>query len=52
MNIPYADFYAAELGETGSVDAVSGATLKYANSSIAGGSYHDVDAVDARFAPE
>lgn len=47
MNIPYADFYAAELGENGSVDAVSGATLKYANSGLAGGSYHDVDAVDA-----
>ena len=46
MNIPYDDFYAAELGETGSVDAVSGATLKYANSGLAGGSYHDVDAVD------
>ena len=47
MNIPYADFYKAELGENGSVDAVSGATLKYANSGLAGGSYHDVDAVDA-----
>ena len=47
MNIPYAQFYAAEKGETGTVDAVSGATLKYANSGIAGGSYHDADAVDA-----
>ena len=47
MNIPYDEFYAAELGENGSVDAVSTATLKYANSGIAGGSYHDVDAEDA-----
>ena len=39
MNIPYADFYAADLGEDGSVDAVSSATLKYANSGLAGGSY-------------
>ena len=44
MNIPYDKFYAAELGEDGTVDAVSGATLKYANKGIAGGSYHDVDA--------
>ena len=47
MNVPYADFYAAELGESGSVDAVSGATLKYANKGIAGGSYHVTDAADA-----
>ena len=47
MNIPYDKFYDAETGEGGTVDAVSTATLKYANSGIAGGSYHDVDAVNA-----
>ncbi len=46
MNIPYEAFYAAELGENGSFDAVSGATLKYANSGIAGGSYHETDAAE------
>jgi|GEM_PF-1009815 len=46
MNIPYNEFYAAELGDAGSVDAVSGATLKYANPSVAGGSYHTVDAAE------
>ncbi len=47
MNIPYEAFYEAELGESGAVDAVSSATLKYANSGVAGGSYHDVDASSA-----
>ena len=44
MNIPYADFYAAELGENGSVDAISSPTLKFENSDIAAGSYHVTDA--------
>ena len=43
MNIPYADFYKAELGETGTVDAISAATLKYGNKGVAGGSYHEID---------
>ncbi len=39
MNIPYADFYAAE--GTADVDAVSSATLnKTRTASLAGGSYH------------
>ncbi|MBR4211389.1 MAG: hypothetical protein IKR84_03260, partial [Oscillibacter sp.] len=39
MNIPYADFYAAEL-DGGAVDAVTQATLKFENQGIAAGSYH------------
>ena len=41
MNIPYEAFYAAEAD---SFDAITGATLKYENASIAGGSYHETDA--------
>ena len=44
MNIPYAEFYAGELGDAGSVDAVTTATLKYENSGVAAGSYHETDA--------
>ena len=42
MNIPYADFFKAELGETDpAVDAVSSATLnKPRTGTLAGGSYH------------
>ncbi|MBR0280343.1 MAG: S8 family serine peptidase, partial [Oscillibacter sp.] len=40
MNIPYAEFYAAELGDGGAVDAVTTATLKFENKSMAAGSYH------------
>lgn len=42
MNIPYADFYASELGETDkAVDAVSSSTLnKPRTGTLAGGSYH------------
>ena len=41
MNIPYADFYAAELGESGIPDAVSAATAnKRSNGNLAAGSYH------------
>ena len=41
MNIPYADFYSAELGEAGIPDAVSAATAnKRANGNLAAGSYH------------
>lgn len=41
MNIPYAEFYAAELGETDAPDAVSSATRnKRGNGGLAGGSYH------------
>ena len=39
MNIPYAEFYAAEL-DGGAVDAVTTATLKFENKSVAAGSYH------------
>ena len=39
MNIPYAEFYAAEL-DGGAVDAVTTATLKFENKSMAAGSYH------------
>ena len=41
MNIPYAAFYAAE---SDGVDAISTATLKFENTGLAGGSYHEVDA--------
>ena len=45
MNIPYAEFYAAELGENdAAVDAITSATLKFENSSVAAGSYHETDA--------
>ena len=42
MNIPYADFYAAELGnDAAAVDAVTSATLnKPRTGTLAGGSYH------------
>ena len=42
MNIPYADFYKAELGETdAAVDAVTSSTLnKPRTGTLAGGSYH------------
>lgn len=41
MNIPYADFYAAELGEEDAPDAVSAATAnKRSNGNLAAGSYH------------
>ena len=41
MNIPYAEFYAAELGEGGAPDAVAAATkAKRSNGSLAAGSYH------------
>lgn len=42
MNIPYNEFYKAELGENAAaVDAVSSATMnKTRNGSLAGGSYH------------
>ena len=41
MNIPYADFYAAELNNSVAVDSVSSATLnKTRTSSLVGGSYH------------
>lgn len=42
MNIPYGDFYKAELGETDAqVDALTSATKsKTRNSGLAGGSYH------------
>ena len=43
MNIPYADFYAAEL-DGGAVDAVTQATLKFENKGVAAGSYHVNDA--------
>ena len=39
MNIPYAEFYAAEL-DGGAVDAVTTATLKFENKGVAAGSYH------------
>ena len=42
MNIPYADFYAAELNNTVAVDAVSSATkAKTRTGSLVGGSYHE-----------
>ena len=44
MNIPYAQFYAAE-GVSG-VDAVSTATVKTYNQNMAGGSYHEGNAAD------
>ncbi len=41
MNIPYAKFYAAELGENGDADAVTSATKnKRSNGNLAAGSYH------------
>lgn len=41
MNIPYSEFYAAELNNSVSVDAVSSATLnKTRTSNLVGGSYH------------
>lgn len=41
MNIPYADFYAADVKNTVSVDAVSSATLnKTRTSTLVSGSYH------------
>lgn len=43
MNIPYADFYAAEKSDTNtvaSVDAISSATLNKTRSNLAAGSYH------------
>ena len=41
MNIPYAEFYAAELGEADAPDAVSAATKnKRSNGGLASGSYH------------
>ncbi|MCR4935748.1 MAG: S-layer homology domain-containing protein [Oscillospiraceae bacterium] len=41
MNIPYAQFYAAQLGEAGAPDAVSAATKsKRSNGGLAAGSYH------------
>lgn len=41
MNIPYADFYAAELGNDVAVDAVSSATkAKTMSGSLVAGSYH------------
>lgn len=41
MNIPYAEFYRAELGENGAPDAVSAATpMKRSNGGLAKGSYH------------
>lgn len=44
MNIPYADFYAAEVSDVSSIDAVSSSTLmKPRTGGLAGGSYH-VDA--------
>ena len=48
MNIPYADFYAAEKGEgdTVTVDAISSATKKAANANLAAGSYHVNKVVD------
>lgn len=48
MNIPYADFYAAELNNTVAVDAVSSATKsKTMAGDLAGGSYHvDSDGTD------
>jgi hypothetical protein len=44
MNIPYADFYTAEVSDVSSIDAVSSSTLmKPRTGGLAGGSYH-VDA--------
>ena len=44
MNIPYADFYTAEVSDVSSIDAVSSSTLmKSRTGGLAGGSYH-VDA--------
>ena len=41
MNIPYADFYAAEVTDASSIDAVTSATLmKPRTGTLAGGSYH------------
>ena len=43
MNIPYAEFYAAEKDDSGTaakVDAVSSATLQKTRSTLAAGSYH------------
>ena len=41
MNIPYADFYAAEVTDASSLDAVASATLmKPRTATLAGGSYH------------
>jgi len=41
MNIPYADFYAAELAQgSPAVDAVASATMSKPRSSLANGSYH------------
>lgn len=44
MNIPYADFYAAEksgIDTAASVDAISSATLNKTRSTLAAGSYHE-----------
>ena len=48
MNIPYADFYAAELAQgSPAVDAVASATMSKPRSSLANGSYHvNVDGSD------
>ncbi|SDL73387.1 Uncharacterized conserved protein YjdB, contains Ig-like domain [Sarcina sp. DSM 11001] len=48
MNIPYADFYAAELAQGSlAVDAVASATMSKPRSSLANGSYHvNVDGSD------
>ncbi len=48
MNIPYADFYAAELAQgSPAVDAVTSATMSKPRSSLANGSYHvNVDGSD------
>ena len=41
MNIPYADFYAAELGAGDNVDAVTCATKKAYNPGLVAGTYHN-----------
>ena len=40
MNIPYADFYKAELNNTVKVDATTSATKTKTRSTLANGSYH------------
>ena len=40
MNIPYADFYKAELNNTVKVDATTSATMAKTRSTLANGSYH------------
>ena len=48
MNIPYADFYAAELNNENAVDAVTSATnaksIKNGDGELVGGTYNDYDA--------